>query len=144
MFYGESEHNLDDKGRIFLPARFREELGENVVVMRGTDGQLSVYPLATWEKVAANIGSQNQALQAARDMARLAYAANPIQVDKQGRIVISPVLRRRAQLESAVVIVGVRDRVEIWSPERWEAYNDRVAAEGSEIAEKMAALGLVL
>jgi MraZ protein len=144
MFSGEFEHTLDDKGRVFLPAKYRELMGETIILWRGLDGQVNAYPLETWQRIAESISQQNQARQMARDMSRIVYAANECQVDRQGRILIPPFLRKHGGLDTNVIILGVNDHLEIWNQERWQQVNERLQHEGCEIAEQLAEFGLVL
>jgi MraZ protein len=144
VFSGEYEHVLDDKGRIFLPARYRDEMGEMVVLSRGVDGQVNAYPLEAWRKIAEQVAQRNQAVHANRDMNRLLFAVSECPIDKQGRLLIPPSLRRHAALDSEVVIVGVNDHLEVWSQQRWQEVTDRLRAEGSAIADELAQLGLVM
>jgi len=142
MFSGESEHTLDEKNRIFLPAKYREELGDTVVVVRGTDGQLNVYPQEVWQRIAENLAGQNQARRAVRDITRILFAKSDCTLDKQGRITLNQALLKIANVDSNVVILGVNDHLEIWSPAQWQEVNDRLRTAGSDIAEQLAELGL--
>jgi MraZ protein len=142
MLSGAYDHTLDDKGRVSLPARHRAEMGENLMLLSGLDGQINVYPFSVWQKAAENMATQNQALKEARDLTRILYGAIECQVDRQGRILIPPPLRTRAHLDTDVVILGMHDHLEIWSQQRWQEMQERLDAEGSQIAEKMVDLGL--
>jgi len=142
MLSGAYDHTLDDKGRVSLPAKHRGELGDTLMLLSGLDGQINVYPFSAWQKAAENMAGQNQALKEARDLTRILYGASECQVDRQGRILIPPVLRNRAHLDTDVVILGMHDHLEIWSQERWQEMMQRLDSEGSQIAEKMVGLGL--
>jgi MraZ protein len=144
MFFGEFEHTLDDKGRVFLPARHRDELGDVVMLSRGYDGQIDVYPVEAWKKIAETVGQQNQARSAVRDVSRFVFAASECQVDRQGRIVVPPTLRKHAGLNGEVVIIGLNDHLEMWGRDRWDKLTTRLVAEGSNISEQMAELGVKL
>jgi MraZ protein len=124
MFRGEYEHNLDEKGRILLPVKYREELGETVVLARGGDGQINLYPKAHFAEIERRIEDSGDT-ESFRLASRFLSAAIECEVDRQGRIVIPPTLRRHAQLTSEVIIVGNRHRVEIWNPELWLQTYDR-------------------
>lgn len=140
MFMGEFNHSIDAKGRIIVPAKFREELGEEFVVTLGLDGCLFLYPNEEWEKFIAQLkglpGSRE-----ARQLQRyfLAGAVN-CEVDKQGRILIPAKLREHAMISKDVVFVGVLGKIEIWSKERWEANNDFGDVEA--MAENMTEFGI--
>ena len=140
MFMGEYNHSIDAKGRIIVPAKFREELGDEFVVTLGLDGCLFLYPNAEWEEFVAQL-KQLPGNRQARQLQRyfLAGAVNG-EVDKQGRILIPAKLREHAKLEKEVVFVGVLGKIEIWSKEQWDANNDFGDVES--IAENMSELGI--
>ncbi|CDE44090.1 protein MraZ [Clostridium sp. CAG:411] len=140
MFMGEYNHSIDAKGRIIVPAKFREELGDEFVVTLGLDGCLFLYPNAEWEEFVAQL-KQLPGNRQARQLQRyfLAGAVN-CEVDKQGRILIPAKLREHAKLEKEVVFVGVLGKIEIWSKEQWDANNDFGDVES--IAENMSELGI--
>jgi MraZ protein len=144
MFSGEYEYSLDDKGRVALPTRYREALGETIVLWRGMDGQVNGYPVAVWQRLAENMGAQNQARRAVRDISRIILSGNECPIDKQGRILIPPALREHGGLGTNLVILGMNDHLEIWSQERWQQVTQRLQTEGSDIAEQLAEIGLVL
>ena len=141
MFMGEYNHTIDAKGRLIIPSKFRETLGEEFVVTKGLDGCLFVYDNNEWKAFEEKLKSLPLTNKDARQFVRFFLAgAAMAQVDKQGRILVPAVLREFAGLEKDVVLVGVASRVEIWSQERWESaisYDDM-----EEIAEHMAELGL--
>ena len=140
MFMGEYNHSIDAKGRIIVPAKFREELGDEFVVTLGLDGCLFLYPNAEWEEFVAQL-KQLPGNRQARQLQRyfLAGAVN-CEVDKQGRILIPAKLREHAKLEKEVVFVGVLGKIEIWSKDQWDANNDFGDVES--IAENMSELGI--
>lgn len=140
MFKGEYSHSVDAKGRIIMPAKFREILGDMFVVTKGLDGCLFVYPNKEWENIENKFREIPLTTKDARKFSRFFFAgAADCEVDKQGRVLIPSVLREFAGLNKEVVLVGVLNRIEIWSKERWleNEYDDM-----DEIAEHMAALGL--
>lgn len=120
MFMGEYNHTIDVKGRVIVPSKFREGLGEEFVVTKGLDGCLFVFPNEEWNLFEEKLRSLPVANKDARKFARffLAGAAN-MEIDKQGRILLPSVLREFAGLEKDVVLVGVSSRVEIWNKEKW-------------------------
>lgn len=140
MFMGEYNHSIDQKGRLIIPSKFRDSLGDEFVVTKGLDGCLFVYDNAEWEAFVEKLTSLPTTSKDSRAFARffLAGAAN-VEVDKQGRILLPANLRNHAELTKDVVLVGVARRIEIWSKERWEN-ND--FGDMDEIAEKLEELGL--
>ena len=139
MLLGEHEHTLDDKNRLTLPAKLREELGDEVVVTRGLDGCLSVYSRTAFEALAARVGTLDPFSSEARTMQRFFFtAAPPVEVDKQGRVVIPANLLERARIGREVTIAGVFDHLEVWDRATWR--EQLRAAEGSaeDVAERLA------
>lgn len=143
MFKGEYNHTIDTKGRLIIPSKFREVLGENFVVTKGLDGCLFVYGNNEWSAFEKALKTLPLANKESRKFNRFFLAgAIDVEVDKQGRILIPSVLREFAALESQVVLLGVGERIEIWSKDRWDGaseYDDM-----DDIAEHMAELGLMI
>lgn len=141
MFMGEYNHSIDTKGRLIVPAKFRESLGDVFVVTQGLDGCLFVYPEEEWQAFEEKLISLPTAKKDARKMVRFFLAgAAQVEVDKQGRILLPANLRSFANLTKDCTFVGVGGRVEIWDKDRWEestSYDDM-----DEIAEHMMDLGL--
>ncbi|MCI5492902.1 MAG: division/cell wall cluster transcriptional repressor MraZ [Lachnospiraceae bacterium] len=141
MFMGEYNHTLDAKGRLIVPSKFREQLGDEFVVTKGLDGCLFVYPNEEWQNIEEKFRNIPLTTKDARKFSRFFFAgAASCEVDKQGRILLPTVLREFADLQKDVVSVGVLNRIEIWSKDRWtetNSYDDM-----DEIAEHMAELGL--
>ena len=122
MFMSEYNHTLDTKGRLIIPAKFRETLGEEFVISKGMDGCLFVYAGDDWNAFEQKLTSLPLINKEARQFARFFLAgAATVEVDKQGRILLPAHLREFAGLEKDVVLVGVGSRVEIWSKDKWEA-----------------------
>ena len=141
MFMGEYSHTIDAKGRLIIPSRFREELGDNFVVTKGLDGCLFAYTNEEWKHFEEKLQAIPVSNQKGRRFARYFLAgATLCEVDKQGRILLPPVLREYANLQKDVVLVGVLSRVEIWDKDRWQE-NTYDEDEMDEIAEHMADLG---
>ena len=138
---GEYNHTIDAKGRLIIPSKFRDSLGDEFVVTKGLDGCLFVYDNKEWSAFEEKLKSLPLTNKDARQFVRFFLAgATLAEVDKQGRILVPANLREFASLEKEVVLVGVASRVEIWSKARWEdaaSYDDV-----EEIAEHMAELGL--
>ncbi|MCL6635854.1 MAG: division/cell wall cluster transcriptional repressor MraZ [Peptococcaceae bacterium] len=138
MFMGEYQHNIDAKGRLFIPARFREGLGDRFVLTKGLDGCLFAYPRREWEALEQKLKSLPFTRSDARAFVRFFFSgAAECEADRQGRVLIPGNLREYARLAKDVVIIGVSSRVEIWAREQWEQYSARAAAAYEEIAEKI-------
>ncbi len=135
---GTFRHNIDAKGRLFVPAKLREELGERFYVTKGLDNCLFVYPEAGWGEIEEKL--KNLPLSRARRMQRMFFAnAEYCTLDAQGRIVVPMALREHASLEKEVAIIGVGSRAEIWNAERWDRMNEEYDAES--MAEDMDKIG---
>lgn len=141
MFLGRFSHNLDAKGRLAIPAKFRGALADGLVVTRGIDRCLSVYPLAAWQTLAERISALSISDPDARQFKRMVFAEAVDEVlDSQGRIVVGAELRRYAEIEREAVVVGMNTYIEIWNPERWERLSTTVEDEGASIAQRLADL----
>lgn len=142
MFMGEFQHNIDAKGRLIVPAKFREELGEKYVVTRGMDGCLFGYPMSEWEQLEEKLKEMPLAKKDARTFVRFFYsAATECEIDKQGRINIPGTLRTHAHLEKGCVIIGVSNRIEIWDEAKWQEFSNEAEENFDEIAETMIDFG---
>ena len=142
MFMGEYNHTIDAKGRLIVPAKFREILGDNFIVTKGLDGCLFVYPNDEWTRFEEKLKSLPLTNKNARQFTRFFLAgAAACEVDKQGRILLPKVLREFASLEKDVVLVGVASRIEIWSRERWDESMNTYDGDMDEVAENMESLG---
>ncbi|MCM3739141.1 division/cell wall cluster transcriptional repressor MraZ [Oceanobacillus luteolus] len=138
MFMGEYKHNVDTKGRMIVPAKFREELGETFVVTRGLDKCLFAYPMNEWKVIEEKLKQLPLTKKDARAFTRFFFSgAVECEVDKQGRINIPANLRTYAELEKECVVIGVSERVEIWANEKWEDYVEESEESFSEIAENL-------
>ena len=143
MFISEYNHSIDAKGRVIVPAKFREALGDEFVITQGLDGCLFVFPNDEWTKFEEKLKTLPMANKDARKFVRFFLAgAALVEVDKQGRILIPPVLRTFAGLEKDVAVVGVGNRVEIWDKARWD--ESTTFDDMDEVAEHMADLGLMI
>lgn len=142
MFMGEYNHTIDAKGRLIVPAKFREVLGEEFVVTKGLDGCLFVYPNAEWKSFEEKLRTLPLTNKNARQFTRFFLAgAATCEVDKQGRILLPQVLRDFAELEKEVVLVGVASRIEIWSKHKWDGCMSEYDTDMDEVAENMESLG---
>lgn len=141
MFMGEYNHTVDAKGRVIVPSKFREQLGEEFVVTKGLDGCLFVYENTEWKALEEKLHALPLTNANARKFSRFFLAgATTCEVDKQGRILLPAVLREFAGIEKDAVLVGVGSRIEIWSKDKWMDANTFDDME--EIAEHMEGLGI--
>ena len=143
MFMGEYNHIIDAKGRLIIPARFRELLGEEFILTKGLDGCLSIYPMDAWEAFETKLRALPLTNKNARTFTRFFVAgATNCELDRQGRILVPQTLREFAGLEKEVVLTGNLDRIEIWSKEKWSEncdYDDM-----DSIAESMQDMGIII
>jgi transcriptional regulator MraZ len=140
MLLGEYEHTIDEKNRLTLPARFRESFSEGVVISRGMDRCLSMYPRAEWERtVDARLGALDPLSREARSLQRYFYsAATEAELDRQGRVVIPAALVQYAALGRDVVVAGVRERLEIWNRNAWHKQRDEIEGSAEHVAQRLA------
>ena len=138
FFMGTYTPKLDEKGRLFLPAKFRDQLAEGLVVTRGQEHCLTVWPAAEFGAIARRAQEAPVTNKAARDYIRFMFAgASDETPDKQGRITIPTMLRDYASLRKDVVVIGVMNRVEIWDPAGWEEYSERGEQAFAELSEEV-------
>lgn len=141
MFLGRFSHNLDTKGRLAIPSRFRDEFGGDVVVTRGIDRCLSLYSVERFQPLAEKVSALSISDPDARTFRRMVFAeAASAEFDKQGRILIPPDLRQYAGLDREAVVIGMHTYVEIWSPGAWESQAQLMDQEGASIAQRLASL----
>jgi MraZ protein len=139
MLLGEHEHSLDDKNRLTLPAKLREQLGDDVVVTRGMDGCLYVYARDAFEALAARVGGLDSLSADSRQMQRHFFAnATAGGLDKQGRIVIPAILLEREGIGREVTVAGVGDHLEIWDRGKWRDQQLEVEGSAEDVAERLA------
>jgi len=143
MFMGEYQHNVDLKGRLIIPAKYRDQLGDKLVATRGLDGCLYLYPMDEWEAILTKLKGLNLLKTEDRQFMRFFVAgAAECELDKQGRILLPAPLRKAAGIEKDVILAGMMERIEIWDKDKWE---DKTASDNMEdIAASMANCGLVL
>ena len=143
MFMCEYNHTVDAKGRLIIPAKFREALGDEFVVCKGLDDCLYVYSNQDWEAFAKQLTSLPLTDKDARQFVRFFMSgASQVEVDKQGRILVPPSLRTYAQLDKEVILAGAGHRIEIWDKDRWESIS--LDDDMNEISEKMTQFGIML
>ena len=124
MFLGTHTPRLDDKGRLVLPAKFRDELADGLVVTRGQERSLTIWPVAAFTRFTEQVRTAPQTSREVRDYLRMLFAGASDEVpDKQGRITLPPLLRDYAGLDRECVVIGMSDRVEVWESTRWEQYS---------------------
>ena len=138
MFLGQHEHSLDKKGRIIMPSRFRDDLGDPFVITFGLDKCLFVYSMEEWEKLADNLQGLPFGKKDTRAFKRtLASRALVSHFDQQGRVVISKYLRDYAEIDKNVMIIGVFERIEIWDLDKWKGYAEETEHSYEDIAERI-------
>ena len=143
MFIGEYKHTIDDKGRLAIPTKFREDLAKGAVVTRGLDTSLFLFPKEEWDKLAEKLASLPLGQSNSRAFARLMLAgAMDVKLDKQGRVVLPEYLRSYAKLGKSTVIAGLFNRLEIWDEDKWQAYKTQVENDAESVAEQLGELGV--
>ena len=143
MLLGEYRHNLDTKGRMAIPAKFRDKLTAGAIITRGIDNCLFVFANAEWETLAQKLIALPLAQANSRAFVRLMLAgASDVEIDNQGRILIPDYLRKYAGLKKEVVVAGLYNRVEIWDREAWTTYKMKTENASEQIAEHLGDLGI--
>ena len=143
MLIGEYEHTLDAKGRLIMPAKIRDDIGEKFIVTKGLDGCLFGFSQTEWSNFEEKLKTLPLTNKNARDFVRFFLSgATECEIDKQGRFLITSNLREYATMDKEVVIIGVGTRIEIWNKEKWKSYNNDDTISADEIAENMTLLGI--
>ena len=143
MLIGEYEHSLDSKGRIIMPAKLRQDMGEKLIVTKGLDGCLFAFSQSEWLNFETKLKALPLSDKNARNFVRFFLSgATECEIDKQGRFLISSNLREFADLQKEVVIIGVLDKIEIWSKEKWLKYSEEENLAADYIAERIENLGI--
>ena len=144
MLIGEYKHTLDSKKRLSLPSNWRRELGKKLVVTRGLDNCLFVYPLGEWQKITEKIGQLPLGQADTRSFNRFFLSgAVEVEVDRIGRILVPDFLKEFAKLGSKVVLAGIYNRVEIWDEKKWIEYKRRIETQADQLAEKLGEIGVL-
>ncbi len=144
MLIGEYTHTLDDKNRLSLPSKFRQEMGKKVIVTPGLDGCLFVFTLKQWKEISSKLSNSSMLQSDARSFNRFMFGgAEEADVDSIGRILLPEFLKKRAKLKEKVVIIGVEDRVEIWNEEEWLDYKRTIERKADTLAEKLGSVGVL-
>ncbi|HJJ05690.1 MAG TPA: division/cell wall cluster transcriptional repressor MraZ [Clostridiaceae bacterium] len=143
MLIGEYEHSLDAKGRLIMPSKLREDIGEKFIITKGLDGCLFGFSKQEWTNFEEKLKTLPLTNKNARDFVRFFLSgATECEIDKQGRFLIVANLRQYASMEKEVVIIGVGTRIEIWNKQKWDSYNSEENISADEIAENMTMLGI--
>ena len=143
MLIGEYEHSLDAKGRLIMPAKIREDIGEKFIITKGLDGCLFGFSQNEWTNFEEKLKTLPLTNKNARDFVRFFLSgAIECEIDKQGRLLIASNLREYGTLEKEAVIIGVGTRIEIWNKDKWKTYNSEENISADEIAENMTMLGI--
>lgn len=143
MLIGEYEHSLDAKGRLIMPSKLREDIGEKFIITKGLDGCLFGFSKQEWTNFEEKLKTLPLTNKNARDFVRFFLSgATECEIDKQGRFLIVANLRQYASMGKEVVIIGVGTRIEIWNKQKWDSYNSEENISADEIAENMTMLGI--
>lgn len=143
MILGEFKHSLDTKGRLAVPAKFREKLEAGAIITRGLDKCLFIFGASEWENLVQKLMSLPLAQANSRAFVRLMLAgASDAKLDTQGRVLVPDYLRKYAGLKKQAVVTGLYNRMEIWDEEEWRAYKQKTESSSEEIAEKLGELGI--
>ena len=143
MLIGEYQHSIDAKGRVFMPSKFREELGENFLVTKGIGKCLFVFSKDEWKNFADKLKQIPMTDISSQSFIRMLFAsACECETDKQGRILLPQRLRDFAQLAKDMVVIGVGSRAEIWSKDNWDGYNQNAYDDYEATLAKLAQLGI--
>ncbi|MBU1292171.1 division/cell wall cluster transcriptional repressor MraZ [Patescibacteria group bacterium] len=143
MLIGEYKHILDTKKRLAIPVKFRRFFSQGAVITRGVDNCLVLYSLKEWEEIAGKLGKLPTSQVEARSFARVVLAgAMSVKFDRLGRILVPDYLKKYALLKKNAVIIGLYNRLEVWSEERWEVYRQRAEKNVDDLASKLGELGL--
>ena len=143
VFLGEYQHTVDQKGRLAIPAKFREELADGAVVTRGLDKCLVIYPGSEWASLAERVSRLPQTQPNVRTLSRLLFSgAVDLSLDSQGRTILPQYLRTYAGIAANVAVIGLYQRIEVWGLEEWNAVKATTEAAGGSLAEQLADLGI--
>ena len=138
MFLGEFEYSLDDRGRVAIPPRFRDEFKTGLVLARGIDHNITVYTPEGWQRLTARLESLPFTQGDVRHLQRAVYArAFEAELDRQGRVLLPALLRQYAGIQQGVIVAGMNDHLELWEPELWAAEQAMLDTQTSEIAERL-------
>ena len=143
MFIGEFQHSIDEKGRLSVPVKFRPDLSIGLVLTRGLDGCLWLYPIGKWQGIVNEVAKLPFTQKNARSFSRFILSgAMDLKIDKAGRIILPKYLADYAGIKSKVVVIGMNDRLEIWSENRWQSFKEEMEENSDEVAENLSSIGL--
>ena len=143
MFIGEFNHSIDEKGRLSVPAKFREELAKGLVLTRGLDGCLWLYPAEKWQGIVESVAKLPVTQKNARSFSRFILSgAMDLKLDRAGRVLIPKYLSEYASIKSKVVIIGINDKLELWADQSWGKFKKEMEENSEEVAENLAELGI--
>ena len=144
MFFGEFEHSIDSKGRLTIPARFKEALAGGIVVTRGLDGCLWAFTRDEWKKISEKIASLTVTNVEARRFTRFMFSSASESIpDRNGRIIIPQKLMEYAQIDREVIVAGIMNKIEIWNPARWNEEQDMATEDPEAMVAQLADLGIL-
>jgi MraZ protein len=144
MLIGEYVHAIDDKNRVSLPSKFRQEMGKKIVITPGLDNCLFAFTVKEWEKISGKLAESSMLQADNRSFNRFLFGgAVEAEVDSIGRILVPDFLRERANLKAKVAMIGVQNRVEIWNDKAWADYKKVVEKQADSLAEKLGSVGML-
>ncbi len=144
MLIGEYRHTLDDKNRLSLPAKFRKELGKKIIITRGLDRCLFVYPVTEWKKFSQKLAELSIGSAEGRGFSRaMLGGATEVDLDGSGRVLVPDHLKMYAGLATKVVVAGIHNRVELWNEDSWTTYTSGVEDQANVLAQKLADIGMI-
>lgn len=141
MLSGEYNHSIDSKGRLIIPSKFRERLGEQAIITKGIDRCLLVFPLNEWEAFEDELHKLPRSAKTRDYLRYIVGSAEQVTIDKMGRALVSQPLRHHAGIDKDVVLVGVLDRIEIWDKTKWDQKNEDLSDKIEDISEELTELG---
>lgn len=143
MFIGEYSHTIDEKRRLAIPSKFRKDLAKKAVITRGLENCLVLYPMNEWQKLAEKLSSLPTSKEEARGFTRLMLAgAMDVSLDSLGRILIPDYLKKYADLNRNVTVIGLGNRIEIWDEKKWQTYKLKTETKVEDMAEHLEELGV--
>jgi MraZ protein len=144
MLIGEYRHTLDDKNRLSLPAKFRKEMGKKIIITRGLDRCLFVYPVREWKQFSEKLAALSIGSTEGRGFSRaMLGGATEIDIDSSGRMLVPEHLKGYASLDTKVVVAGIHNRIELWNEEVWNTYTAGVEDQANVLAQKLADIGMI-